>query len=215
MKFTAEYPWVLLLLPVLYGIVLFRVKHLRIGNRVGKGLVIGSRLLILTLLTAALAGVSVSHISDSTTTIFLIDASESFSGKRSEAVEQVRGAIKEKPAKDSIGVVAFGGESSVEQFVTQTAGFEDLETIPVETETNIEQGIQTALSLFPEGDGKRLVLITDGRENSGDVSHTIGSLQAEKVELVVMRQDSTPDKEVYLADMSVPESISPGENPHF
>ena len=211
MKFAVEYPWVFLLLPVLYGVVLFRLKSLRISNRIEKTVTVGLRMILLSLLVAALAGVSVSRVSNRTTTVFLIDASESFASRRSEAVSQMRDTLKGLPSGDRVGIVAFGGQTSVEQFVSETLSFEELQTLPMETETNIEQGIQTALSLFPEGDGKRLVLITDGLENSGDVKRMSGSLQAEQVELVVMQQDSTPESEVYLVDMSVPDSIVPGE----
>ena len=37
------------------------------------------------------------------------------------------------------------------------------------------------------------------------------SLQAGNVELQVLQQDCTPDKEVWLSDMTVPEQITPGE----
>ena len=67
------------------------------------------------------------------------------------------------------------------------------------------------MSLFSDRDGKRIVLLTDGRQNSGDVRKMSSSLQAGNVELQVLQQDCTPDKEVWLSDMTVPEQITPGE----
>ena len=39
----------------------------------------------------------------------------------------------------------------------------------------------------------------------------MSSLRAGNVELQVLQQDCTPDKEVWLSDMTVPEQITPGE----
>ena len=180
-------------------------------NRFNKVSTIACRILLFAGLTAAFIGISMSHISDSTTTVFVVDVSQSFAGKRSEMVQQIRDELKKLPSKDRAGVVAFGGDANVEQFVSDTVKFTELNSVRVETETNIEKGLQTAMSLFSDSDGKRIVLLTDGRQNSGDVRKMSSSLQAGNVELQVLQQDCTPDKEVWLSDMTVPEQITPGE----
>ena len=80
-----------------------------------------------------------SHISDSTTTVFVVDVSQSFAGKRSEMVQQIRDELKKLPSKDRAGVVAFGGDANVEQFVSDTVKFTELNSVRIETETNIEE----------------------------------------------------------------------------
>lgn len=54
-------------------------------------------------------------------------------------VQQIRDELKKLPSKDRAGVVAFGGDANVEQFVSDTVKFTELNSVRVETETNIEK----------------------------------------------------------------------------
>lgn len=211
MRVSLEYPWLLCLLPVCIGIVLYQAGSLRIGSRAGKITAFTLRILLFAMIVGALAGISVTKKSEKTTTIFLIDASESFRKNRQEAVEMVQQALEQMPKGEQAGVVAFGGNTSIEQFVAQKASFSGIESVPVETETNLEKAVQTALSLYPEEAGKRLVLLTDGSENAGDICRMSSSVLAAQIDVQVIQREDIPDQEVYLSDLSVPEAITPGE----
>ncbi len=166
---------------------------------------------VVVLLLLAIWNPSISMGSKDTTTIFLVDVSDSVSGQKQEIEDFVKAALKEMPTDNKAGVVAFGADSRVEQFVSEKNLFNGLETIPVTTATNLEQAVQGAMALFPEEEGKRLVLITDGNENEGSLKAMSQSVRNGNVQVQVKKLDSLIGEEVFVENLQVPDKINIGD----
>ncbi|MDD7389154.1 MAG: VWA domain-containing protein [Lachnospiraceae bacterium] len=211
MQLEIARPWALLLLPVFAGIVIWSAGRLRSRSRtrrIGETLM---RCLVMALVVFAVSGMSIRKSSDMTTTIFLVDLSDSVKSVRAEETEFIQSAIAEMPDKNQAGIVVFGSDAQIEQFVSEKKAFTDFQSEVTATATNLEQAIQTALALFPDGNACRLVLLTDGAENEGSVSDLSYSFTASDIELKVVRYDSRVEKEVYISNVSLPETIHQGD----
>lgn len=166
---------------------------------------------VVVLLLLAIWNPSVNMGSKDTTTIFLVDVSDSVSGQKQEIEQFVKDALKEMPTDNKAGVVAFGADSRMEQFVSEKNLFTGLETLPITTATNLEQAVQGAMALFPEEEGKRLVLITDGNENEGSLKSISQSVRNGNVQVQVKKLEALIGEEVFVENLQVPDKINIGD----
>lgn len=211
MQLEIARPWALLLLPLLAGIIIWSAGKIRSRSRTRRAGETLMRCLVLILTVLAAAGVSIRKHSDMTTTVFLVDLSDSVKGARAEETEFIRSAIADMPDKNQAGIIVFGSDAQIEQFVSEKKIFTDFQSEVTASATNLEQAIQTALALFPDGDACRLVLLTDGAENEGDIGTAAYSLTGSNVELKVVKYDSHVEKEVYVSNVSLPDTIHQGD----
>lgn len=211
MKVDIAYPYILFLLIPALALCLFFGKKLRMGNSIKKRATIAMRMFLITLIVFAMAGISVNMRQTSVATVYLVDLSASTQDGVSEMTDFVRDAFANLPEEELAGVVAFGYDTSVECFVKKKQQFTDFESMPVNSATNMEQAITTAMTMYPQGCGKRLVLLTDGQENAGDVKNMLSSLSANSVVLEVKRIEHEKQKEVYISDVDIPETIHAGD----
>lgn len=110
-------PWYLLLIPVVViflAITQFFMFTREKGTKLGQLLI---RALLFLTLILALAGFTVKFTGKSTTTIYLLDASDSVRNNKNEIVTFVNESVKDKKKHDQVGVIAFGEDSKVEQFI--------------------------------------------------------------------------------------------------
>ena len=170
-------------------------------------------LVILTVILA-MAGISVTKKQKKSETIFLVDVSESMSGNLAEIQQYLKKTLEEMPEKNLYGIVAFGKDTAVEQFLSDERVFSEFTSNPVTTATNIEKAVQKAGSMFDEGVSKRLVLITDGMENEGNMSLAASKLKGNEVELytIAMEDCIGSDSEVYIANLLAPAVIHVGDH---
>lgn len=201
----------LLLIPLLSSAVIFSLRKYWPEGRTGRNAAAALRIALIACIVCAMADIKAITGGGGTDTVFLIDVSESFAASRDWAAAQVRDAIKKMPAKNKAGVVAFGADARVEQFMSDAGMFSSIETSPVATATNIEKAVITGLAMFDDGAGKRMVLITDGRQNDGSVENLGAMLSAENVELKVLKKNYDVGAEAYISDMSMPEKIQAGD----
>ncbi len=180
-------------------------------DKLRRNLIIGLQGSVLILLLLAIWNPSIEMGSKNTTTIFLVDVSDSVSGQKQEVEEFVKEALKEMPDNNKAGVVAFGADSRVEQFVSEKNLFSGLETLPVTTATNLEKAVQGAMALFPEEEAKRLVLITDGNENEGSLKSVTQSILNSDVQVQVKKLASFTGDEVFVEELQVPDKINIGD----
>ncbi|MCD8148058.1 MAG: VWA domain-containing protein [Clostridiales bacterium] len=227
----------ILLIPAVIWIIL-SARHLRSRSKSRRAGLVALRCLVIALAVFALSGTSIRKNSDITTTIFLVDLSDSTSRVQGEEAEFVQEAIAAMPEKNQAGIVVFGSDAQIEQFVSEKKAFTDFQAEINGTATNLEQAVQTALALFPEESARRLVLLTDGAENEGSIQNVVSAfsgdgssdqsssavssnnggsaygdtdVSASAVEFKVMQYDSSIEDEVYVSDVTLPDTIRQGE----
>lgn len=211
MHITMEHPYVLFLIPVLSALFLITGSKMRTANQKRKYAAIGIRIAVSVLLVLAMCGIGLRKSSDHITTIYLVDVSDSIAGKKGEVEQFVKDGIGGMPSGDKAGVIAFGSDTKVEQFVTDKKLFANIETSPVTTATNLEKAVQSAMALFTDDSAKRLVLITDGKENEGSLQNMSSALVSNQVAVEVHKVESSNEKEVYIDNVTVPEEVNLGD----
>lgn len=211
MNITLARPWILAFIPIAVGILLYSGKFIRIKNKSTKGLQIGVRIVIVSLLLCSLSGIGISKRGNMITTIFVVDASESVKERIDEEISFVNEAIKNKSLDDKVGIVAFGGNAGVESFVSDTPIFTSLQTDINAEATDLESAVSLALTLIPSNSAKRIVILSDGAENEGNIRNTITSVIAQGCNVKAYRLKDTENVEAYVSDLKTPDKVGIGE----
>ena len=101
--------------------------------------------------------------------MFLLDRSDSISDKdRTKAEKFVADAIHSLGQDDSAGVIAFGKDAVID---TAPGGRRDMGRILSKVDgsaSDLAGAVRLASATFPEGKGRRIVLLSDGNETNGD-----------------------------------------------
>lgn len=213
MGFSIKTPLVLLLIPVVFFILFVTMKKLRMKNTLRRQFVCLIRGAVLLFLIFAMAGISFHFNGNAGATVFLLDMSDSTASSQEKMMEEVKEALRKMPEREQAAVVAFGKNSKVEQFLSSNPQFAKVETTPVTTATNLEKAVETAMGIYPSGAGKRMVLITDGQENEGNLKEMVSQVTASKVDVQVMRLEKEDAQEVYVDSVTIPEQVDVGD--HF
>lgn len=211
MSIEMSNPWWLLLLPVVIAGLIVSERFIRMQNKERKIKYIIMRGVIALLLILSLSGLSFKITTKKVTTLFVVDMSDS-NEKNLEGMETyIRDMIQEMPKRNQAGVVVFGDDTLVDQFVTDRKIFSEISSAPVTTATNLEKAVSTALTIFPDDTAKRLVLITDGLENAGSVEKMAGMVTTQDVDVKVVKLEQNMGEEVYVSDLELPEHVHVGD----
>lgn len=205
-------PWALLMMPAAVIFVIWFGRCLNIREKSHRFSLIFLRALVMALAILAVSGVSIRRQNDAVTTVFLLDLSDSMHASEEKEEEFVRQALSDMGTKDQAGIVVFGSDARIEQFVSDKKAFTSVQSTVSAGGTNLEQAVQTALALFPEDSAKRLVLLTDGSENEGELSETVEAVAGDSVECKVVNYDSFSGAEVYVSDVTLPDTIRQGDS---
>ncbi|WP_240695674.1 VWA domain-containing protein [Candidatus Chloroploca sp. Khr17] len=211
------YPIALLLLGLLPLFWLFawatRAPNLvRLGRwRFGALLVLRS--LMLLALVLALAGTQLVRPSEQTAVVFLFDGSDSFApALREEALAYVNQAIEAGEPTDRAAVVVFGADPAVERATVPLVPVNRLTSVVVPSRTNIAEAIQLGLALLPADAQKRIVLLSDGVENTGRAVEAarIAALRGVPIEVVPFVATRGPD--LLVTALDVPATAREGQS---
>ena len=175
----------LLLIPLFVIFLFFTAKKLTLSSY-KKSFLLFLRTLIVILLVFSLAGLQVKKTIDKTTTIFAIDLSDSSKSSINEVEDFIRKSIDFKDNKDEIAIVAFGANATVEISPSTEPVFTGFSSIVNSNSTNISEGLKLASTLIPEESKKRIVLITDGKENIGDAMSQAKLLAGQGIKIDVL-----------------------------
>lgn len=211
MGLNFERPYLLILIPLLVAGIIYSVKWLKRFSNKKKIMMAVLRSTVLTLLILALSGMSLTWTLYNTTTLFLIDASDSTRSSRSEMEQFINEAYKLKGTRDRLGVISFGDNAQVESFISNDANFSKVEGKINGNYTNIENAIATSLSLFPSNSNKRVVLISDGEENSGNAGKIALSLREQGIDFKYHKVEKNIGDEALVEKLQIPEKLSIGE----
>lgn len=202
--FTAP-QWLFLLIPVVVGLLLsFRsVGGMRKGRKIAAFVIRG---LVATLLIVALAGPQWRIQNSGICTIFVLDRSDSIpSAAQEKQREFVQKAISLLPNEDEAGIVVFGKEPQIEISSSKSPRFVRVTSKLAGSGSDIAAAIRLALAAFPEGKGKRIVLVSDGNETLGDAKEAAYMAAAEGARLdTVMVGPEGDYREATIGGLTVP-----------
>lgn len=207
MLFRFSYPLLLILLPLVIIFILYRAKRLARLTLWRRRSVIALRILVAIALIFSIAGFGVKKVSDNSTTVFVVDGSDSALNSKEAAEVFVKEALKGKKTSDKVAVISFGTDTAVEIAPSEKVNFNSIQTMINGRFTDIEQALKNAVSLIPAEDRKRIVLISDGEENAGDAQKVAKAMSVQGINLDVYRLISEAGNEIQVKEIEVPETL--------
>ena len=183
------------------------VKQMGQGNR----FYLAVRAAAVIMLLLALAGVGITRRSNLNTTIFLVDISNSNRQNLSAMEDYLNQAIGEMPEKNQYGIVTFGKDSMIEQFLTKEDHFSGIMSLPDKTATNFEDVVSRALAMLPGEGAGRLVVLTDGRQTKGDLTNTAAGLASAQTELLAFVYETEQGQDAYVENVELPGYLYQGD----
>ncbi len=208
---TLDYPWALALFPVLAAFVIITGRNLRLASAFKKRAVVSLRVVLMLILTLAIASPTVLSGMNRTTTIFLADISDSVKDRTGDMEAFIGEAAKHASNRDSTGVISFAGEARVIQMPGVNNGMLTLHDRLQSAGTDMEKPMILARSIMPENTAKRLVMLTDGKETGGNALETARLLKQLGYTLDVVPFVSELKAEVQMEEFSAPKQVNAKE----
>ncbi len=170
------------------------------------------RLIIILCLILSLAGLELVQSGNNLAVVFLMDVSDSMP---QQAVEQevayVREALKSIGADDKAAIILFGADALVERPMSALDELSAITSVPITNQTDLAEAIQLGLALYPSGYAKRMVILSDGAETTGDALNAAKFASAADVQIVVMPFLSQVDAEALVTEVDAPTHLRGGE----
>jgi len=210
---TFTTPLLLLLLPLVLGWAAW--LWLRDAGNLSPlrhRLALALRLTILGALVLALSGATWQQPETRQATVFVADLSASVAGAADAETSYIAHALKARGRDDAAGVVSVGADALVEQPVGQLRDFTGFQSLVDRGATNLEEGLNLAGALFPVGYRKRVVVLTDGRQNIGDALGAARLLRDEDARVDVVPLTPASGPEASVVNVQAPSSLRQGAN---
>ena len=212
--FTFEQPawlWLCLLVPALVAGSLWSMTGL---DPVRRYAALSVRSLLIILLACCLAGIQKVQRNNDLTVIFLLDRSHSVQELEQYAESYVYEASRDVLPHDRVGLIDFSRNAYLQQLPMQGGYFIPpgrLPIMPNTDRTDIAAAIRLAMAMFPHDTAKRIVLISDGNDNVGDVLTEARRAKADGIPIDVVPLRYERRNEVFFDRLIVPTHAEPGE----
>ncbi len=173
MQLQFAHPLLLLIAVPVLAHVLLMARRLQMLSPARRRVAVGLRVALILLFVGALAGARVARHSKELTVFFLVDGSDSLPAEQREhALAYVREKLNDMKADDRSGVIVFGANASVEHSPARAGAIEidQFQSVIDRSNTNMADALQLARACFVGGAQRRVVLLSDGNQNAGDVA---------------------------------------------
>ena len=205
-------PWAFALLglaPWLWWMHLAGYSGLR-GARAVVALLL--RLLVLAAFVAVLAEPRAVRLSHALAVVYALDLSDSVDpAEVNKALTYVAATTEAKPESDEAGLIAFARDAVVELPPGISFPFEKINSRIVRDGTNLEKALSLAAAMLPEERHGRIVLVSDGASNEGDLARVLGELKARSIPVDVVPVEYHHEHEVWLEKLDLPRLAKVGQ----
>ena len=204
--FRFETPGYLVLLALLPLLIAFSFRSLAGLGAIRRWIAIGMRCLVLASMIFALAGMQYIRKSDDLSVVFMIDRSRSVPRDQQTRAFVEIGESKEskREVKDRLGVIAFDGVAAVEQLPMGDLAIKQIGESLDPDQTNLAAAMRMGLALFTDESARRLVIFSDGNENSGSALAEADQFAAAGVPIDVRPLQYRHENEVVFERLSAP-----------
>lgn len=215
MAFDVERPLVLLLLPPCLAVVYLLWRTSRaymppVRRRVSLGL----RLALMAGLVLTLANPLMQLRAEELAVALLLDRSDSITpSARAEQERWVAQALESKGLQDQVAVITFGEAATLERTLstdTQPPRLGRTDTVQG-ARTNIASAIRAGVAALPPSAARRLVVLSDGRENLERAEPAAALAAAAGVQVMAVPLSASSGPEVLLRQLDAPSQLREGE----
>lgn len=178
--------------------------------------VVALRSLALILVVLALADVQLVQESQQHCAMFALDQSFSVPSNRSEAaLAGISHAISARPdLRDQVGLVAFGKEARLELPPAEYGRERRVLGVGAKVDrqhSDLAAGIKLALGSFPPDVTRRIVLLSDGNQNRGDVMTQALAARDAHIPIDVVPLDYRYESEILIDKIVLPPELKKGD----
>jgi uncharacterized membrane protein len=223
-----DHPRLLLLALLIPPVAIIGWRALVAHDRLRRTTVVAMRCLFLGGLVVLLAGPSMRREHDHLTVIGLLDVSGSvqrFAQIPRDPEERLsyiaslrswfRGATETKTPDDRFGLVVFDGDAIAVSAPTRAEHLDEMPDGSIVDGTSIEAAIRLGLAMFPPDTARRLVLVSDGNETTGNAleaaRQAAGAEDDTGVPIDVLPIAYRVAGDVQIVDVEAPPHAQPGQ----
>lgn len=173
------------------------------------------RLLIATTLILGLAGLEIRQPGRTLSVVFLVDASDSMRVPVQQAgalfsplqlaEAYVRSALAALEPDEQAGVIVFGANAVIERPLSPDRESEAFTSQVIQLQSDLAGAVRLALALLPSDTARRVVLISDGAQTSGDLLSAARLAAASGTQLMVVPFSAVGGSETVLSAVRIPE----------
>ncbi|MDX2176686.1 MAG: hypothetical protein SF028_09450 [Candidatus Sumerlaeia bacterium] len=206
-RFAApEYLVLLLALPLLWWLAR-GLRGLGAGRR---RLVVAVRTALAALLALALAQLEFTRRSELLSVYYLIDQSDSVPQEQIEtSARLIQEFSRSMTARDEAGMVVFGATPSLESAAARGFEFDGrIASVVDRTRSDISGAVRLAMAAFPADRMRRIVLFSDGNENSGNALEAARLAGANGIPLDVVPLRYNKSQDVSIEKVVVPQQTA-------
>ncbi len=209
MTFTS--PWLLVLLLAL-PLIVWLGRPSRGPSRRREIISLGLRLLIALLLILGLAGLEMRRAAADLAVVYLVDHSDSMpAAARQVALDYVRAALQTMGPNDRSGVIVFGGDALVERPLSASKTLEGFTSRVTTLQTDLAEAIRLGMALLPPDSARRMVILSDGIETTGDALEAARLAAASGVQILVVPFSAQSGAEAVVTTVTAPANLREGE----
>jgi len=206
-----EWLWLCALAPVMVAASLGSLRGLDRARRVAVPL---ARSVVIILIAVCLAGAQRVRRNHDLTVMFLMDRSYSVREREEFQERYILEAARDVPPRDRVGMIDFARNAHVQQ-LPMTGGYfvppGRLPPMPDADRTDVASALRLAMAMFPHDTAKRIVLISDGNDNMGDLLAEARRAGADGIPIDVVPVRYHHRNEVYFDRIIAPAHAEPGE----
>jgi Mg-chelatase subunit ChlD len=169
------------------------------------------RAVTIVLIVFALAQLAIRLPDRSGTVIVVADRSESMPAKAVTSQKEIIDLLhKSMGAHDALGVVSFGGDAVVEQS-PQHGEFGGFTAQVGSGHSDLNAGLETALSLIPPDGGGRILVLSDGKWTGKDPSSAAARAAGRNIPVDYRLLERPQVNDVAIQSFLAPESVLSGQ----
>ena len=203
--------WLVALVPVL---VVVSVRSLAGLHPARRWMAVFFRSVLIVLVACCLAGIEHLQRNDDLTVMFLMDRSYSVESRQDFQEDFIREAAVDIPKNDRLGLIDFARSPYLQQMPMSGGYFIPPGRLPQMANTDrtdLASAMRLAMAMFPHDTAKRIVLMSDGNENLGDVKTEAARARADGIPVDVVPLRYNHRNEVYFERLLAPTQAAPGE----
>jgi Ca-activated chloride channel family protein len=170
------------------------------------------RTIICLALVCAVAGMQWLLPVEGMNVFFVLDRSDSVPSAQQDAAKAlVNTMAAQKKKDDKAGVIIFGTEASIDRMPNEAIDLEKVEAVVDTQRSDLASAIRLATAAFAETGQKRIVLMSDGNENIGDVMGAVATAKSQGVSVDVVPLGVSRGNDVFVQKVQVPTKLKKGQ----